>query len=62
MANQTSALIAALGLGQPDVLGWSMGSMIAQALAVLHPDQVRRLVLCASWPGNGRGCGPRSRL
>ena len=48
MANQTSALIAALGLGRPDVLGWSMGSMIAQALAVLHPDQVRRLVLCAS--------------
>jgi len=27
--------------------------MIAQALAVLHPDQVRRLVLCASYPGNG---------
>jgi pimeloyl-ACP methyl ester carboxylesterase len=53
MADQTSALIAALGLGRPDVLGWSMGSMIAQALAVLHPDQVRRLVLCASYPGNG---------
>jgi pimeloyl-ACP methyl ester carboxylesterase len=53
MANQTSALIATLGLRQPNVLGWSMGSMIAQALAVLHPDQVRRLVLCAGYPGNG---------
>jgi pimeloyl-ACP methyl ester carboxylesterase len=53
MANQTSALITALGLGRPDVLGWSMGSMIAQALAVLHPDQVNRLVLAASYPGNG---------
>jgi pimeloyl-ACP methyl ester carboxylesterase len=42
MADQTSALIDALGLGRPDVLGWSMGGMIAQALAVLHPDQVRR--------------------
>ncbi|MBV9382216.1 MAG: alpha/beta hydrolase [Streptosporangiaceae bacterium] len=52
MANQTSALITALGLKQPDVLGWSMGSMIAQALALLHPDQVHRLVLCASFPGN----------
>jgi pimeloyl-ACP methyl ester carboxylesterase len=51
MANQTSALIDALGLGRPDVLGWSMGGMIAQALAVLHPDQVRRLVLCATYPG-----------
>jgi pimeloyl-ACP methyl ester carboxylesterase len=53
MANQTSALIRALGLGRPDVLGWSMGGMIAQALAVLHPDQVRRLVLCATFPGVG---------
>jgi pimeloyl-ACP methyl ester carboxylesterase len=58
MANQTSALIATLGLQQPDVLGWSMGSMIAQALAVLHPAQVRRLVLCASYPGNGTTLQP----
>jgi len=58
MANQTSALISALGLGRPDVLGWSMGSMIAQALAVLHPDQVSRLVLCASYPGNGTAARP----
>jgi pimeloyl-ACP methyl ester carboxylesterase len=28
-----------------------------QALAVLHPDQVRRLVLCASYPGTERRCG-----
>ena len=40
MADQTSALIDTLGLGRPDVLGWSMGGMIAQALAVLHPPQV----------------------
>ena len=53
MANQTSALIDTLGLGRPDVLGWSMGGMIAQALAVLHPAQVRRLVLCATYPGTG---------
>jgi pimeloyl-ACP methyl ester carboxylesterase len=58
MASQTSALISALGLTRPDILGWSMGSMIAQALAVLHPDQVRRLVLCASYPGNGTAIRP----
>jgi pimeloyl-ACP methyl ester carboxylesterase len=58
MANQTSALIGSLGLGRPDVLGWSMGSMIAQALAVLHPDQVNRLILCASYPGNGTAIRP----
>jgi len=54
MADQTSALIDTLGLGRPDVLGWSMGGMIAQALAVLHPAQVRRLVLCATYPGSGQ--------
>jgi pimeloyl-ACP methyl ester carboxylesterase len=58
MANQTSALIAALGVRRADVLGWSMGSMIAQALAVLHPAQVRRLVLCASFPGDGTTVRP----
>jgi pimeloyl-ACP methyl ester carboxylesterase len=53
MADQTSALITTLGLKKPDVLGWSMGGMIAQALAVLHPSQVGRLVLCATFPGTG---------
>jgi len=58
MADQASALIAALGLGRPDVLGWSMGGMIAQALAVLHPAQVRHLVLCATYPGSGQAVMP----
>jgi pimeloyl-ACP methyl ester carboxylesterase len=51
MARQTSALIDTLRLSRPDVLGWSMGGMVAQALAVLDPSQVRRLVLCATFPG-----------
>jgi hypothetical protein len=58
MADQTSALIHALGLARTDVLGWSMGSMIAQALAVRHPSQVHRLILCASFPGDGTAVRP----
>jgi pimeloyl-ACP methyl ester carboxylesterase len=58
MADQTSALIDTLGLRSPDVLGWSMGGMIAQALAVLHPAQVHRLVLAATFPGNGQAVAP----
>lgn len=54
MADQTSALISTLGLGRPDVLGWSMGGMIAQALAIQHPGQVSHLVLAATQPGTGR--------
>jgi len=58
MADQTSALIGALHLGRTAVLGWSMGSMIAQALAVRHPDQLSRVLLCASYPGNGTAVQP----
>ena len=58
MANQTSALIDTLHLGRADVLGWSMGGMIAQALAVLRPARVRRLILCATNPGNGQAVVP----
>lgn len=58
MADQTSALIEALHIPHVDVLGWSMGSMIAQALAVRHRSLVRRLILCASYPGNGTTVRP----
>jgi pimeloyl-ACP methyl ester carboxylesterase len=59
MADQTSALISALQLHRPYVLGWSMGGMVAQALAVRHARQVRGLVLCASFPGDGAATIPR---
>jgi pimeloyl-ACP methyl ester carboxylesterase len=58
LANQTSALITTLGLVRPDVLGWSLGGTVAQALAVLHPAQVRDLVLCATFPGNSKDVAP----
>jgi pimeloyl-ACP methyl ester carboxylesterase len=54
MADQTSDLISTLHLHRPAVLGWSMGGMIAQALAVDHPAQVSRLVLAATQAGTGR--------
>jgi pimeloyl-ACP methyl ester carboxylesterase len=54
MASQTSALISALRLRRPAVLGWSMGGMIAQALAVSHPAQVSRLILAATTVGTGQ--------
>ena len=58
MADQTSALLDTLGLARTDVLGWSMGSMIAQALAVRHPIQVDHLILGAGYPGSGTTIRP----
>ncbi|HTV12236.1 MAG TPA: alpha/beta hydrolase [Acidimicrobiales bacterium] len=54
MADQTSVLLTALHLRRVAVLGWSMGGMTAQALAVLHPSQVSALVLAATQLGNGK--------
>lgn len=55
MANETSDFISAIHVGRTAVLGWSMGGMVAQALAVLHPGQVSKLVLAATQPGTGKG-------
>jgi pimeloyl-ACP methyl ester carboxylesterase len=48
MAGDAAAVLDALGLGPADVLGWSMGGMIAQELALDRPDAVRALVLLCS--------------
>jgi pimeloyl-ACP methyl ester carboxylesterase len=61
MANQTSDLISALGLGRTAVLGWSMGGMVAQALAALHPGQVSALVLAATQGASGRARPPSAQ-
>jgi pimeloyl-ACP methyl ester carboxylesterase len=58
MADDAAALIRRLRLGRPDVLGYSMGGMIVQSLAVRYPSRVRRVVLCATAPGDGRATPP----
>jgi pimeloyl-ACP methyl ester carboxylesterase len=58
MADDAAGLIEALNLRRADVLGYSMGGMVAQALAVRHPRRVRRLVLAASAPGDGKATFP----
>jgi pimeloyl-ACP methyl ester carboxylesterase len=58
MGETTEGLIARLKLKRPDVAGWSMGGMIAQSLVVRHPKSVRRLVLMATAPGDGKGAAP----
>jgi pimeloyl-ACP methyl ester carboxylesterase len=45
MAGDVNALIEHLGLGQADVMGYSMGARIAAFLALEHPQRVRSLVI-----------------
>lgn len=62
MAGQTAAFVQALHLARIDVLGWSMGGMIAQALAVTHPTLVDHLVLAATLPGDGHATLPTAAV
>ena len=49
----TATLLAQLGYGRVDVLGYSWGGLVAQQLALQHPLSVRRLVLASSTVGWG---------
>lgn len=44
-ADDTFGLIQALGIEKANILGWSMGSLIAQELALAYPGSIRKLVL-----------------
>jgi len=50
LANDAHQLIKALGLRRAHVFGSSFGGRVAQALALLHPRSVDRLVLASTWP------------
>ena len=45
MADDVAALIANLGLDRADVMGYSLGGLVALRTAIQHPQRVRRLVL-----------------
>ena len=53
MGANAIAFIRALGLKQADVLGFSIGGLVAQEIALQAPDIVRRLVLVGTGPRSG---------
>src|SRR5271168_614625 len=55
MAKDCVDFCAALGLKKLDVLGFSLGGMITQQLAVQHPDMIRRMILVGTGPRGGEG-------
>jgi 3-oxoadipate enol-lactonase len=54
-ADDAAGLIANQGWDEALVIGVSFGGMVAQELAIRHPERVKRLVLACTSPGGSGG-------
>src|SRR5260370_5717313 len=55
MGANAIAFSRALGLNKVDVLGFSIGGMVAQEITLQAPDLVRKLILVGTGPRGGQG-------
>ncbi|HEX4258376.1 MAG TPA: alpha/beta hydrolase [Streptosporangiaceae bacterium] len=55
MARDAIAFLAAMNFSQVDLLGFSIGSFVAQQITLVRPAIVRRLVLASSAPQGAAG-------
>lgn len=62
MADDAAAAIRALGQQRVDVHGFSLGGMVAQAIALRNPTLVRRLILTGTGPKGGVGIDKVTRV
>jgi pimeloyl-ACP methyl ester carboxylesterase len=61
-ANDTAGLLDALNVSKADVLGYSMGGIVAQELALTHPDKVGKLILFATSCGGVESAPPSQEV
>ena len=52
MAKNAEAFVAGLGLTKVDLLGFSIGGVVAQQITLDHPELVRKLILVGTAPRN----------
>jgi pimeloyl-ACP methyl ester carboxylesterase len=57
MARDAITFTGVLGLNTVDLVGHSMGGLVAQEVVLARPDLVRRLVLVGTGPRGGEGIG-----
>jgi pimeloyl-ACP methyl ester carboxylesterase len=62
MARDAITFIKAKGFDQVDLLGFSMGGMIAQEIALMEPRLVRKMVITGTGPAGGVGISKVARV
>lgn len=62
MARDAIAFIRALAYDQVDLLGFSLGGMVAQVIAEQEPQLVRKLILAGTGPAGGPGIDKVTRI
>ncbi len=62
LSDETAGLIEALGLVEPNILGWGLGGEVALDLAERHPGDIRSLVLVDTSAGGPGAQKPSSAV
>jgi pimeloyl-ACP methyl ester carboxylesterase len=62
MGANAVAFSRALGLNKADMLGFSIGGMVAQEIALQAPDLVRKLILVGTGPRGGEGMASMTQV
>ena len=62
MARDAITFIKAMGYGQVDLSGFSMGGMVAQEIVLMEPNLVRKMILTGTGPAGGQGISTVARV
>ncbi|WP_245429660.1 alpha/beta hydrolase [Mesorhizobium sp. DCY119] len=55
MAEDTVAVIRALGFKEVDLIGFSLGGFVVQQIVLDHPELIRKVILAGTGPAGGEG-------
>ena len=62
MARDVIAMVRAMGFGTIDLMGFSLGGMVAQDVVLKAPGLVRKLILTGTGPAGGDGIAKVGRV